>query len=54
VRYGRVADPNESDNAIEGVRRLLEYIKHDSTVEATTISTVGTKGYDGFLYAFKL
>ena len=54
VRYGRVADPNLSDDAIEGVRRLLEYIKDDPTVEATTIATVGEKGYDGFLYAVRL
>ncbi len=51
VRNGRVADPEQSDPSIEGVRRLLEYIQKDSTVEATTLSTVGEKGYDGFLYA---
>ncbi|CAF1089561.1 unnamed protein product [Adineta steineri] len=51
VRNGRVADPEQSDASIEGVRRLLEYIQNDSTVEATTLATVGEKGYDGFLYA---
>jgi predicted O-methyltransferase YrrM len=50
VRNGRVADTEQSDPSIEGVRRLLEYIQKDSTVEATTLSTVGEKGYDGFLY----
>jgi len=54
VRYGRVADPNFSDDAVDGVRRLLEYIKDDRTVEATTLPTVGEKGFDGFLYALKL
>ena len=53
VRNGRVADPNQSDPSIAGVRRLLEYIQKDSTVEATTLGTVGEKGYDGFLYAIK-
>lgn len=53
VRNGRVADPNQSDPSIDGVRRLLEYIQNDSTVEATTLGTVGEKGYDGFLYAIK-
>lgn len=53
VRDGRVADLEQSDASIEGVRRLLEYIQNDSTVEATTIGTVGEKGYDGFLYAIK-
>ncbi len=51
VRNGRVADPVQSDPSIEGVRRLLEYIQKDLTVEATTLGTVGEKGYDGFLYA---
>ncbi|KAG9042027.1 hypothetical protein FS837_011438 [Tulasnella sp. UAMH 9824] len=54
VRNGRVAVPDISDNSIEGVRRLLEYIKGDNEVEGTTIATVGEKGYDGFLYAVKL
>ncbi|KIO15784.1 hypothetical protein M407DRAFT_235618 [Tulasnella calospora MUT 4182] len=51
VRNGKVAVPEESNNSIEGVRRLLEYIKGDKEVEGTTIATVGEKGYDGFLYA---
>ena len=51
VRNGRVADPEQSDPSIDGVRRLLEYIQKDRTVEATTLGTVGEKGYDGFLYA---
>lgn len=51
VRNGRVADPEQSDASIEGVRRLLAYIQTDSTVEATTMATVGEKGYDGFLFA---
>ena len=51
VRNGRVADPEQTDPSIDGVRRLLEYIQKDPTVEATTIGTVGEKGYDGFLYA---
>lgn len=54
VRNGKVAIPDVSDSSIEGVRRLLEYIKGDHEVEATTIATVGEKGYDGFLYAVKL
>ena len=53
VRNGRVADVEQSDASIEGVRRLLEWIQQDPTVESTTIGTVGEKGYDGFLYALK-
>ncbi|KAF6751680.1 O-methyltransferase family 3 protein [Ephemerocybe angulata] len=50
-RNGRVADPEYSDASVEGVRTLLKGIQGDKEVEATTIGTVGEKGYDGFLYA---
>ena len=53
VRYGRVADPSYTDESIEGVRDLLRALKDDKDVEATTIGTVGEKGYDGFLYAVR-
>jgi hypothetical protein len=49
-----VSDPENKDTAIEGVRRLLEVLKGDPEVSATTISTVGEKGYDGFTYVLKL
>ncbi|KAF7300522.1 hypothetical protein HMN09_00936700 [Mycena chlorophos] len=51
-RRGRVADPTSTDSSVEGVRALLRYIKDDPEVEATTIHTVGVKGFDGFLYAY--
>ncbi|RDX56860.1 O-methyltransferase family 3 protein [Lentinus brumalis] len=55
VRQGRVADPDvNDDNNIIGVRKLLEHLKTDKNVDATTIATVGEKGYDGFLYAVRL
>lgn len=57
VRHGRVADPNIKDGEdenVDGVRTLLKYVKDSKRVEATTLATVGTKGYDGFLYAIKL
>jgi len=54
VRYGRVSDTSYSDEAVEGVRRLIDHIKDDPEVDATTLSTVGEKGYDGFLYALRL
>ncbi|RDB17094.1 tRNA threonylcarbamoyladenosine dehydratase [Hypsizygus marmoreus] len=53
VRYGRVADPSYIDDNIEGVRNLLKAIQGDAEVDATTIGTVGEKGYDGFLYAIR-
>lgn len=53
VRNARVANPELTDASIEGVRELLRAIKVDTEVEATTIATVGDKGYDGFLYAVR-
>lgn len=53
VRYGRVADPAYSDANVEGVRSLLQAIEGDKEVDATTIGTVGEKGYDGFIYAVR-
>ncbi|KAJ7052056.1 O-methyltransferase family 3 protein [Mycena amicta] len=52
-RYGRVADPDYTDINVEGVRTLLAGLKGDPEVDATSIGTVGDKGYDGFLYAIK-
>ncbi|KIJ43185.1 hypothetical protein M422DRAFT_25796 [Sphaerobolus stellatus SS14] len=54
VCYGRVSDPEYKDEWTEGVRRMLDYIKGDKEVDATTIATVGDKGYDGFMYALRL
>jgi len=54
VRNGDVSDPGRTGQRVEGVRNLLKALKEDKEVEATTISTVGDKGYDGFLYAFVL
>ena len=51
VRRGDVADPNCVDEKSEGVRKLLRYLQTDEDVDATTITTVGEKGYDGILYA---
>lgn len=53
VRAGLVANPEYTDEGTEGVRKLLRAIEGDKEVEATTIATVGEKGYDGFIYAIK-
>ncbi|KAJ7911846.1 O-methyltransferase family 3 protein [Mycena leptocephala] len=52
-RNGDLVDPINKNSKVEGVRKLLRYIKDDGEVEATTIHTVGEKGYDGFLYAIR-
>ncbi|HEX3325231.1 MAG TPA: O-methyltransferase [Solirubrobacterales bacterium] len=48
VRDGRLADAASEDPAIQAQRRLHEQLAAESRVEATTIQTVGVKGYDGF------
>ncbi len=51
IREGAVADASSVDPSVLGVRRLNEMIAGDSRVEATTIQTVGSKGYDGLTLA---
>lgn len=51
VRDGRLADPASEDPAIQAQRRLHEQLAAEPRVEATTIQTVGAKGYDGFSVA---
>jgi predicted O-methyltransferase YrrM len=48
VRFGRLADPDSDDPTIPAQRRLHEMLASEPRVEATTIQTVGAKGYDGF------
>ena len=52
VRDGALSDPNTKDEAVIGVRRLHDLIKSEPRVSATTIQTVGMKGYDGFTMAY--
>jgi len=51
IRFGRVCDPDYVDAEVVSIRAVLKSIQEDEDVDATTISTVGEKGYDGFLYA---
>ena len=51
VRKGRVADLQNQDPAIVGVRRLFEELKMEKRVDCTAIQTVGSKGWDGFALA---
>lgn len=46
-----MADPDDHFESSVGIRKLLEHLKEDREVDATTIATVGEKAYDGFLYA---
>jgi len=51
VRDGTLGDAADPDEATVAQRRLHEELRGDPRVSATTIQTVGAKGYDGFLIA---
>lgn len=51
VRAGELADGRSADPNIRAQRRLHEMLAAEPRVEATTIQTVGGKGYDGFAIA---
>jgi predicted O-methyltransferase YrrM len=51
VRKGALADASDPDEATKAQRRLHEMLAGEPRVSATTIQTVGVKGYDGFLIA---
>ncbi|HEY1480595.1 MAG TPA: O-methyltransferase [Gaiellales bacterium] len=51
VRNGGLGDPDSANALVRAVRRLHELVAAEPRVTATTIQTVGSKGYDGFLLA---
>jgi predicted O-methyltransferase YrrM len=51
VRDGTLGDAADPDPATVAQRQLHETLASEPRVEATTIQTVGSKGYDGFLIA---
>jgi predicted O-methyltransferase YrrM len=51
VRKGAVIDAASSDANVRGVRRFNEVLAAEPRLSATTIQTVGSKGYDGFTLA---
>lgn len=51
VRDGALVDDATTDPNVVGVRRLHELLAGDQRVAATTIQTVGAKGYDGITLA---
>ncbi|SDT68078.1 O-methyltransferase [Jiangella sp. DSM 45060] len=51
VRGGRVIDATTGDAAVDGTRRLFEYVATEPRLSATAVQTIGGKGYDGFLLA---
>jgi predicted O-methyltransferase YrrM len=54
VRGGALVDADSEDPAVQGMRRFHELLARDvggHRITATTIQTVGAKGYDGFTLA---
>jgi predicted O-methyltransferase YrrM len=55
IRDGGVVDPDSDDSAVQGSQRFHDMLAaHEfgtERVSATTIQTVGVKGYDGFTLA---
>jgi predicted O-methyltransferase YrrM len=51
VRGGTLADSDSDDPTVKAQRRLHEMLVAEPRVTATTIQTVGGKGYDGFTIA---
>jgi predicted O-methyltransferase YrrM len=51
VRDGELVHPGADDPGAQGMHRFHELLAGEPRVEATTIQTVGIKGYDGFTLA---
>ncbi len=51
VRGGTLADAESQDPGVLGMRRFHELLSRTAGVSATTVQTVGAKGYDGFTLA---
>lgn len=51
VRAGGLANEHSDDPKVQAQRHLHELIAAEPRVSATTIQTVGSKGYDGFTLA---
>ncbi|MFE5586660.1 O-methyltransferase [Kitasatospora sp. NPDC056531] len=51
VRGGAIADAASTDPAVVATRALHELIAAEPRVTATSVQTVGSKGYDGFTLA---
>lgn len=54
VRGGALADASSTNPQVQGARRFHELLAAEPRVSATTIQTVGAKGYDGFTAALVL
>lgn len=52
VRDGKIVDAeSREDESVRGVHRLMDALAKETRVSATTVQTVGSKGYDGLVLA---
>jgi predicted O-methyltransferase YrrM len=51
VRDGKLIDAQSDDPNVQGARQLHQMLTAEPRLTATTIQTVGSKGYDGFTLA---
>jgi predicted O-methyltransferase YrrM len=51
IRDGAIVDASSTDASVRGVRKLNEMLRTNPRVTATTIQTVGSKGWDGLTIA---
>ena len=51
VRGGAVADPRSRDPDVRGVRKFFDMLAAEPRVSATSLQTVGMKGWDGLAIA---
>jgi predicted O-methyltransferase YrrM len=49
VREGKVLEQEPSDEKVEGVQRLLDYLATTDQATTTVLQTVGEKGHDGMV-----
>ena len=52
VRHGRIADASDVDPNVIGMRDFHDHLASRTDVQATTLQTVGSKGYDGFTLVY--
>ena len=51
IRDGALIDDKSKDPSVQGARRMHEMLAAEPRLSATTLQTVGSKGYDGFTLA---
>jgi predicted O-methyltransferase YrrM len=51
VRNGAVINADSTDDRVRGVRAFFDQMAADPRLDATALQTVGSKGWDGFVFA---